>query len=105
RTRDYDSMSLEQLGDALEGIMDDAIHGFGFTMKPISGFMGPTFGFVEFLQNEIGPEGPQVVATLLQGFENGTASAGAGLSALAGGRTRARRTAARGGGTEHRSAH
>ena len=83
RKRDYDSMSLEQLGDALEGIMEDAIHGFGFTMKPISGFMGPTFGFVEFLQNEIGPEGPQVVATLLQGFENGTASAGAGLSDLA----------------------
>jgi pyruvate,water dikinase len=52
-------------------------------MKAISGFMGPTFGFVEFLQTELGAEGPQLAATLLQGFENGTAAAGAGLSELA----------------------
>jgi pyruvate,water dikinase len=83
RAGSYESMSLAELGDAVEGIMAQAISGFGYTMKAITGFMGPTFGFVEFLQNELGSDGPQLVATLLQGFENGTAAAGAGLSQLA----------------------
>jgi pyruvate,water dikinase len=83
RAGNYDGMSLTALGDAVEGIMAEALSGFGYTMKPISGFMGPTFGFVEFLQGELGPDGPQLAATLLQGFENGTAAAGAGLSDLA----------------------
>jgi pyruvate,water dikinase len=52
-------------------------------MKPITAFMGPTFGLVEFLLDAIGADGPQMGATLLQGFENGTAAAGAGLSDLA----------------------
>jgi phosphohistidine swiveling domain-containing protein len=83
RQADYDAMGLAELGAALGGIVDDAVHAFGFTMKPISGFMGPTFGFVAFMENEFGPRGPQLAATLLQGFENGTAAAGAGLSELA----------------------
>ncbi len=83
RAKDYDAMSLEQLGDAIDGVMADAVHAFGFTMKPITGFMGPTFEFIDFLEGELGPEAPQLAATMLQGFENGTAAAGAGLSALA----------------------
>ncbi len=83
RGADYENASLEAFADRIDGIMLDALHAFGFTMKPISGFMGPTFGFVEFLQSELGPEGPQLVATMLQGFENGTAAAGAGLGQLA----------------------
>jgi pyruvate,water dikinase len=83
RTRDYDAMSLVELGDAADGIADEGVRAFGFTMKPISGFMGPTFGFVAFLEGELGAQGPQTAATLLQGFENGTAAAGAGLSDLA----------------------
>lgn len=83
RAGDYDRMSLGDLGDSLEGIVADSVKAFGYTMKAITGFMGPTFGFVEFLQNELGAEGPQLAATLLQGFENGTAAAGAGLSELA----------------------
>ncbi len=83
RAANYEDMSLTELGDAIEGIMADAVHGFGYTMTVISGFMGPTFGFVAFLQNELGADGPQLAATLLQGFENGTAAAGAGLSDLA----------------------
>jgi rifampicin phosphotransferase len=84
RSGDYDSMSLTELGDAAEGLMAEAVDAFGYTMKAITGFMGPTFGFVAFLQAELGDtEGPQLVAALLQGFENGTAAAGAGLSQLA----------------------
>jgi hypothetical protein len=83
RTTNYEGMSLGELGDAIEGIMVAAVTAFGYTMRPITGFMGPTFGFVEFLQTELGPDGPRLAATLLQGFENGTAAAGAGLSQLA----------------------
>jgi pyruvate,water dikinase len=83
RSADYDALALAALGDEMPAIIDRAVHAYGFTMKPISAFMGPTFGFVAFLEGEIGPEGPQLAATLLQGFENGTAAAGAGLSELA----------------------
>lgn len=83
RAGDYDSMSLAELGDSIEGIVADSVKAFGYTMKAITAFMGPTFGFVAFLQNELGEEGPRLAATLLQGFENGTAAAGAGLSDLA----------------------
>lgn len=83
RAADYESMSLKELGGSVDGIVVDSIKAFGYTMKAITGFMGPTFGFVEFLQNELGAEGPRLAATLLQGFENGTAAAGVGLSDLA----------------------
>ncbi|MDP9237427.1 MAG: PEP-utilizing enzyme [Chloroflexota bacterium] len=83
RSKNYDAMSLPGLGDAIDGVMAEAVHAFGFTMKPITGFMGPTFGFVGFLEGELGPAAPQLAATMLQGFENGTAAAGAGLSELA----------------------
>lgn len=83
RTRDYERMSLAELGDAMDGIVADGVITFGYTMKPIAAFMGPTFGLVHLLQEELGGDGPERAATLLQGFENGTAAAGAGLSALA----------------------
>lgn len=83
RSADYDDMDLTQLGDSAEKIMADAVDAFGRTMVVITGFMGPTFGFVQFLQDELGPDGAMAAATLLQGFENGTAAAGAGLSELA----------------------
>ena len=83
RKTDYDSLDLAELGDAAAGIIEDSVEAFTYTMKPITGFMGPTFGLVGFLQGEFGPEGAQMAASLLQGFENGTASAGTGLSDLA----------------------
>lgn len=83
RSTDYESMSVTELGDSVEKIMDQAVEAFGLTMIVISGFMGPTFGFVQFLQEELGTDGAMAAATLLQGFENGTAAAGAGLSELA----------------------
>ncbi len=80
---DYDRMSLEDLGELTGKLMTDTVHGFGFSMLAITGFMGPTFGLVHFLQEELGPEAPQLAATLLQGFANETGAAGAGLSSLA----------------------
>jgi pyruvate,water dikinase len=83
RSDNYEAMSLQDLGVRVPEIMADGARTFGYTMMVISGFMGPTFGLVQFLEKELGPEGPQMAATLLQGYENGTAAAGAGLSDLA----------------------
>jgi phosphohistidine swiveling domain-containing protein len=83
RKEDYEGMSLEALSRRVVQILDEAADAFGLTMTIITTFMGPTFAFVEFMQEELGPEAPQMVATLLQGFENGTAAAGAGLSDMA----------------------
>lgn len=83
RTRDYEGMSAIALADALDGIIGDAIEHFRLTMVVIFGFMGPTFQLVDFAEKEIGPDGPQLVASLLQGFQNGSAAAGAGLGDLA----------------------
>lgn len=83
RRRDYASMTATELADALPQIIEDGVHAFGFTMRAVTGFMGPTFGFLAYLQGEIGNDAPRLAATMLQGFENGTAAAGAGLSELA----------------------
>jgi len=83
RGADYDSMSLVRLGDAIEGIVTEVVDTFLYTMTVITAFMMPTMMFVDFVEKELGVEGPRVAATLLQGFENGTAAAGAGLSEMA----------------------
>lgn len=83
RSADYDSMGVAELGDSVEKIMAEAVEAFGLTMVVITGFMGPTFGLVQFLQDELGTDGALAAATMLQGFENGTAAAGAGLSEMA----------------------
>jgi rifampicin phosphotransferase len=82
RRGNYETVGLAELANSIEGILDEAVETFGYTMLVITGFMGPTFGLVQFLSEELGPEGPQLAASLLQGFENGTAAAGAGLSEL-----------------------
>jgi pyruvate,water dikinase len=83
RSGDYAAMSLEELAAAIDGILEEAVEAFGLTMILISGFMGPTLGLVQFLEGELGEEAPHAVGRLLQGFDNGTAAAGAGLGDLA----------------------
>jgi pyruvate,water dikinase len=80
---DYGRMKLSELGDAMPGILQESIDTYSHSMVVITGFMGPTFGFVQFLSDELGPDGPQLAASLLQGYENGSAAAGASLGGLA----------------------
>ena len=82
RGADYEQMALPELGNAVERAVSDSVRAFGYTMEAITGFMGPTFGLVAFLQESLGRDGPQLAASLLQGQENGTAAAGLGLSEL-----------------------
>jgi pyruvate,water dikinase len=83
RSTDYEGMTAVQLADSLDGITDEAVEAFRYTMVLIFAFMGPTFSLVDFCEKELGADGSQVLATLLQGYENGSAAAGAGLGELA----------------------
>jgi pyruvate,water dikinase len=76
-------MSAIELLDSLDGILAGAVDAFRYTMVMGFAYMGPTFELVKFCEEEMGSDGPQLMATLLQGFDNATAAAGAGLSGLA----------------------
>ncbi len=83
RTTDYDGMSAVQLAQALPQIIRDAVDAFRYTMVVVFGFMMPTMQLVAFCEQELGEEGERLLVTMLQGFENESASAGAGLAQLA----------------------
>jgi len=83
RSRDYDAMSAGELADCLEDILREWVKAFQLTMLVISGVLGPTLELLAFCEREIGKEGPRLVASLLQGYQNETAAAGAGLAELA----------------------
>ncbi len=83
RTTDYDAMSMTALAAELPGIMRGSFENFRYTMVVVVGFMMPTMALVDFCEKELGAEGVQLLMNTLQGFENETASAGAGLAGLA----------------------
>jgi pyruvate,water dikinase len=83
RTRDYDKMDAVELAGSLEKVIQDACDAFNYTMVVVFAFMGPTFALVDFAEKELGADGPQLLATLLQRYDNGTAAAGEGLAELA----------------------
>jgi phosphohistidine swiveling domain-containing protein len=82
RAADYDSMSAVQLADSLSQIMTDAGKAFEYTMIVVFAFMGPTLQLVEFAEQALGPDGPMLIASMLQSHANETATAGAGLNDL-----------------------
>jgi phosphohistidine swiveling domain-containing protein len=82
RSRDYDSMSAEDLVAALPGYSDETATAFRYTTIVIFAFMRPTAALIKFLEAELGEEGGGLAARLLQGFENETTYAGAGLGEL-----------------------
>jgi len=83
RTADYESMTPLELADSLDRIITDANDAFRYTMVVVFAFMGPTFELVDFCEKELGADGGQLLATLLQGFQNESAAAGSGLEGLA----------------------
>jgi phosphohistidine swiveling domain-containing protein len=82
RSRNYDSMSAEELMASLPGYFDETATTFRYTTIVIFAFMRPTAALIKFLEEELGEEGGGLAARLLQGFENETTSAGAGLGEL-----------------------
>jgi pyruvate,water dikinase len=83
RSRDYDSMSAAELADSIEEIFAGQGEMFRYTMMMVLPFMGPTYAMLAFAEEKLGPEADQILAALLQGFDNGSADAGARLGELA----------------------
>ena len=83
RGGDYEGTSVVELADSLDSIVSKTVDAFRYTMVVVYAFMGPTFQLVEFFEKKLGEDGPALMATLLQGTDNGTSAAAAGLADLA----------------------
>lgn len=82
RRTDWDALSAEELASRIPGIISEAGDIFRYTMIVVFPFMGPTLHLVEFSEQVLGPDGPLLVASLLQGYANETSAAGEGLGEL-----------------------
>ncbi len=83
RTTDFDQMTVKELAGSLRSLLQENAETFLHTMTVVIGFMMPTSAFVDFCEAEFGADGAVLAATVLQGYENESAAAGAGLSSLA----------------------
>ncbi len=82
RGTDYDGMTLPQLADALEAIGPESIEAIRLTMLVIQALQGPTYELLDFLERELGEEGPVLSGTVLQGTRNASAGSGTALDEL-----------------------
>lgn len=82
RHADYDARSAQVLADELPALLIEAGETFLCTMVVVYPFMGPTLALVEFSEQALGPDGPLLVASMLQGYANETSAAGSGLGEL-----------------------
>lgn len=83
RETDFDSMTAPEAAAAMDQLAGEAIGALRLTMVVIKKFMEPTFALLQFLEAELGADGPILSGTLLQGSRNATAASGAGLDRLA----------------------
>ena len=81
--RDYEQLPAAALAAELESLFLSTAEHFQLTMVVILPFMAPTYEVLGIAQAALGEDGPRLVGTLLQGYDNTTASAGLGLAALA----------------------
>ena len=80
---DFDALSIAELEGGLDGWVAESMESFRLTMVVVSSFLAPTFGFVAFVEEVLGPDGAVLAGTILQGTENASAGAGAALGELA----------------------
>jgi pyruvate,water dikinase len=83
RAAPYDALRAAELADSLDGLLTEAEEMMRLTMVVAVAFSMPTNQLADFCEEELGADGPRVAATLLQGFDNLSAAAGAGLGELA----------------------
>src|SRR5574341_664024 len=83
RNAGYNGMSATDLAEALDDIIAEASDAFRYTMVVAMAFGLPTNVMADFCEEHIGPDGGQLAATMLQGFDNESAGAGAELGELA----------------------
>ena len=83
RTTDYSAMDAAELYHRLDEMIDEAGEMFLLTMVVVMAFGFPTNQFADFCESELGADGDQIAAAVLQGFENASAEAANGLGELA----------------------
>ncbi|HEY7269641.1 MAG TPA: hypothetical protein VH951_07425, partial [Dehalococcoidia bacterium] len=83
RNRDYASMSSARLAHSLDEIITESGEAFLLTFGAVLNGGMNTNMLVDFCEQELGPEGAVRAMTMIQGHDNESASAGAGLSRLA----------------------
>jgi pyruvate,water dikinase len=83
RAPDYEAMSAAELVAGLPEIFRRSADAFRYPTVIATTFMMPALVLAAFCERELGPDGPVLAATLLQGFANESAAAGAGLNQLA----------------------
>lgn len=83
QARDYDALSATALVESIDTFVAEMCDAFRYTIEVMLGFIMPTVDLVQFCEQELGPEGPTLAATLLQGFKNETSQAAVDLGDLA----------------------
>lgn len=82
RATDFDRMPLPELAAAMDRLAGEGLAALTLTMVVIKQFMGPTFALLQFLESELGEDGPMLSGTLLQGSRNATAASGSAIATL-----------------------
>ena len=82
RNTNYDEMPLPRLVEALETVGPESLDHIKLTMVVIMALQGPTYELLEFLERELGEDGPVLSGTLLQGTRNASAMSGTALDEL-----------------------
>ncbi|HEX5369800.1 MAG TPA: hypothetical protein VFY10_10345, partial [Dehalococcoidia bacterium] len=83
RSLDYDAMTAAELAALLPDVFRRVSQAFRYPTVIASEFMAPALALTLFCEDVLGDDGPVLAATLLQGFANESAAAGAGLGDLA----------------------
>jgi pyruvate,water dikinase len=83
RSPDYEAMSAAEIAGLLPEVFHKSGLAFRYPTVIASSFMAPALQMAVFCQQVLGDEGPVLAATLLQGYDNVSAAAGAGLGELA----------------------
>src|SRR5690606_11016873 len=83
RAPDYDKMTAAELAEHMPNAFQQAAEAFRYPTVIASPFMMPALLLTAFCERELGDDGPVLATTLLQGFANESAAAGAGLNELA----------------------
>jgi len=83
RTTDFDAMTGPELAASMERFAAEVLEGLRLTLVVVRQFMQPTFAMLQFLEENLGSDGPILAGMLLQGFKNATAASGAGIDHLA----------------------
>ncbi len=81
--RDYGSMPMERLADAIDDLFEKAAQTIRDTMVVMMSLVAETELLFDYCTAHFGGDGEALAVAMIQGLENETATAGAGLDGLA----------------------